>query len=164
MADRIDSTREIDGHSQMGEGVRDHDDAAREGRACRVRDHDDATREGRACRVRAPAPVHTGGTRSVASAPPRQSTREGRACRVRTPAPVHTGGTRSVASAPTPGRAGARPSRPRRVALWSLPPRRPRTDASLHDDAEPKTELQQNATILNLKPIASRRRKRNRPC
>ena len=54
----------------MGEGVRDHDDATREGRACRVRDHDDAAREGRACRVRAPAPVHTGGTRSVAPLPP----------------------------------------------------------------------------------------------
>ena len=33
MADKIDSTRKIDGHSQMGEGVRDHDDATREGRA-----------------------------------------------------------------------------------------------------------------------------------
>ena len=118
MADRIDSTREIDGHSQMGEEVRDHDDATREGRAP-SRPHPRASPHGRDA---------------------------------------------LVASAPTPGRAGARPSRPRRVALWSLPPREPKTNASLHDDAEPKTELQQNATILNLKPIASRHRKRNRPC
>ena len=164
MADRIDSTMEIDGHIQMGEGVRDHDDATREGRACRVRDHDAAAREGRACRVR----DHDDATREgrAPSRPRPRASPHGRDALVAS-APPHRstpGGTRSVASAPTPGRAGARPSRPRRVALWSLPPRRPRTDASLHDDAEPKTELQQNATILNLKPIASRRRKRNRPC
>ena len=112
MADRIDSTMEIDGHSQMGEEVRDHDDATREGRACRVRDHDDATREGRACRVRAPAPVHTGGTRSVASAPPRQSTREGRACRVR----PHTAGP------PQEGRACRVRAHPRLRRSAPLPP------------------------------------------
>ena len=141
MADRIDSTMEIDGHSQMGEEVRDHDDATREGRACRVRDHDDATREGRACRVRAPAPVHTGGTRLSRPRPRRRHTGGTRLSRprprtgphgrdalrrVRAPAPVHTGGTRLSRAPPhrrsTPG--GTRLSRPRPppVAQERAPP------------------------------------------
>ena len=90
MADRIDSAMKIDGHSQMGEGIRDHDDVAREGRACRVRDHDDAAREGRA--PSRPRP-HTAG-------PPR----EGRACRVR----AHPRSRRS-APLPPPARGAVEP-------------------------------------------------------
>ena len=104
MADRIDSAMKIDGHSQMGEGVRDHDDATREGRACRVRNHDDTTREGRACRVRA----HDDAAREGRACRVRahdDAAREGRACRVR----AHPRSRRSV-PLPPPARGAVEPA------------------------------------------------------